>query len=63
MGLRASAGAKLSVDLWTLRASPAFAVAMLIAPVIGVTPAYLNMVFGAPNPTEAYVVLTFASRS
>jgi membrane protease YdiL (CAAX protease family) len=32
-----------------------FAVALLIAPVIGVTPAYLNMVFGGPNPTAALI--------
>jgi membrane protease YdiL (CAAX protease family) len=32
-----------------------FAVVLLIAPVICVTPAYLNMAFGAPNPTAALV--------
>ncbi|EJL51178.1 CAAX amino terminal protease family [Rhizobium sp. CF122] len=31
------------------------AVALLTAPVIGVTPAYLNMVFGGPNPTAALI--------
>ena len=32
-----------------------FAVALLLAPVICVTPAYLNMLFGAPNPTAALI--------
>jgi membrane protease YdiL (CAAX protease family) len=32
-----------------------FAVALLIAPVICVTPAYLNTIFGAPNPTAALI--------
>jgi len=32
-----------------------FAVALLLAPVICVTPAYLNMAFGAPNPTAALI--------
>ena len=32
-----------------------FAVALLLAPVICVTPAYLNMFFGAPNPTMALI--------
>ena len=32
-----------------------FAVALLMAPVICVLPAYLNMVFGAPNPTVALI--------
>jgi uncharacterized protein len=30
-----------------------FATALLLAPVVCVTPAYLNMAFGAPNPTMA----------
>ena len=32
-----------------------FAVALLLAPVVCVTPAYLNMFFGAPNPTAALI--------
>ncbi len=32
-----------------------FAVALLMAPVICVTPAYLNVAFGAPNPTTALI--------
>ncbi len=32
-----------------------FAVALLMAPVICVTPAYLNLYFGAPNPTAALI--------
>ncbi|MBP2486322.1 CPBP family intramembrane metalloprotease [Rhizobium sp. PRIMUS64] len=32
-----------------------FAVALLLAPAIGVTAAYLNMVFGGPNPTAALI--------
>jgi membrane protease YdiL (CAAX protease family) len=32
-----------------------FAFALLMAPVICVAPAYLNMVFGAPNPTAALI--------
>jgi membrane protease YdiL (CAAX protease family) len=32
-----------------------FAVALLLAPVICVTPAYLNMFFGAPDPTMALI--------
>ena len=32
-----------------------FAVALLMAPVICVTPAYLNVLFGAPNPTVALI--------
>jgi membrane protease YdiL (CAAX protease family) len=32
-----------------------FAVALLMAPVICVTPAYLNTIFGAPNPTAALI--------
>lgn len=32
-----------------------FAVALLMAPTICVTPAYLNMFFGAPNPTAALI--------
>jgi len=32
-----------------------FAVTLLMAPAICVTPAYLNMLFGAPNPTAALI--------
>ena len=32
-----------------------FAVALLVAPVVCVTPAYLNMLFGAPNPTASLI--------
>ena len=32
-----------------------FAVVLLMAPVICVAPAYLNMLFGAPNPTTALI--------
>jgi uncharacterized protein len=45
-----------------------FAMALLLAPAICVTPAYLNMYFGAPNPTLPLIaalptmLLTFAIR-
>jgi membrane protease YdiL (CAAX protease family) len=45
-----------------------FAVALFVAPVICVTPAYLNVLFGAPNPTAALIasiptlVMMFAIR-
>ena len=45
-----------------------FAAALLLAPVICVTPAYLNMFFGAPNPTMALatalptMLMMFATR-
>jgi membrane protease YdiL (CAAX protease family) len=32
-----------------------FAVVLLLAPLVCVTPAYLNMAFGAPNPTAALI--------
>src|SRR5689334_1085451 len=32
-----------------------FAASLLLAPVICIIPAYLNMLFGAPNPTTALV--------
>jgi membrane protease YdiL (CAAX protease family) len=32
-----------------------FAVALLMAPIICITPAYLNIYFGAPNPTVALI--------
>jgi uncharacterized protein len=45
-----------------------FATALLLAPAVCVTPAYLNMYFGAPNPTVSLIaalptmLLTFAIR-
>ena len=42
------------LDLWRVGWGW-FAVTLLMAPVIGVTPAYLNMVLGAPNPTAALI--------